>query len=75
MFHSRDFEYRRYDTRVGDLTTPDLVLEGHDDTVTGLAMSPDNNRLLSNSMDSTLRIWNVRPYHHSQSSRYLPFDI
>lgn len=42
--------------------TPDLVLEGHQDTITGLAMSPDGNSLVSNSMDSTLRVWNVRPF-------------
>lgn len=53
---------RRFDTRVGNLDTPDLVLEGHSDTVTGLSVSPDGNRLVSNSMDCSLRIWNVRPF-------------
>lgn len=44
------------------MDTPDLTLEGHTDIVTGLSVSPDGNRLLSNSMDSSLRIWNVRPF-------------
>nr|CDS29015.1 U5 small nuclear ribonucleoprotein 40 kDa [Hymenolepis microstoma] len=39
-----------------------MRLNGHTDTVTGLALSPDGNFLLSNSMDNTLRIWDVRPY-------------
>jgi WD40 repeat protein len=30
--------------------------------VTGLALSPDGTRLLSNSMDSTLRVWDVRAF-------------
>jgi len=33
----------------------ELSLAGHDDTVTGLAISPSGNFLLSNSMDSSLR--------------------
>ncbi|VDL62249.1 unnamed protein product [Hymenolepis diminuta] len=39
-----------------------MRLSGHTDTVTGLALSPDGNFLLSNAMDNTLRIWDVRPY-------------
>ena len=64
---------RRYDLRTGsragwdasalhDLDTADLTLEGHTDTVTGLALSPDGNSLLSNGMDSQLRVWDVRPF-------------
>jgi Prp8 binding protein len=37
------------------------TLPGHKDTVTGLSISPDGNFLLSNSMDNTLRMWDVRP--------------
>ncbi len=36
--------------------------QGHSDTVTGIALSPDGNHLLSNAMDNTLRMWDVRPY-------------
>ena len=38
------------------------TLSGHTDTVTYLALSPDGTHLLSNSMDSTLRAWDVRPF-------------
>jgi Prp8 binding protein len=39
------------------------TLIGHTDTVTGLSVSNDGNLLLSNSMDSTIRCWNIKPYH------------
>lgn len=38
------------------------TLRGHTDTVTGLRLSADGSYLLSNSMDNSLRIWDVRPY-------------
>jgi len=67
-----DNTIRRFDLRSGvkygwdvsklDLDTPDLVLEGHTDTITGLSLSPDGNHLLSNAMDSQLRCWDVRPF-------------
>jgi WD40 repeat protein len=68
-----DNTVRRFDLRSGsragwdaaalsNLDTPDLVLEGHTDTVTGLALSPDGNSLLSNAMDSQLRVWDLRPF-------------
>jgi Prp8 binding protein len=37
-------------------------MAGHTDTVTGLRLSPDGHFLLSNAMDNTLRMWDVRPY-------------
>lgn len=37
-------------------------LLGHTDTVTSLQLSPDNLTLLSNSHDSTVRTWDVRPF-------------
>jgi Prp8 binding protein len=40
------------------------TLIGHTDTVTGLSVSNDGNFLLSNSMDSTIRCWDIRPYFH-----------
>ncbi|KAI7815981.1 U5 small nuclear ribonucleoprotein 40 kDa protein [Gamsiella multidivaricata] len=36
------------------------ALSGHSDTVTGVRLSPDGTRLLSNSMDNIVRIWDVR---------------
>eukprot|EP00271_Cylindrocystis_brebissonii_P017109 TRINITY_DN430_c1_g1_i1.p1 TRINITY_DN430_c1_g1~~TRINITY_DN430_c1_g1_i1.p1 ORF type:complete len:364 (-),score=43.11 TRINITY_DN430_c1_g1_i1:384-1475(-) len=49
---------------VWDLRKGEVVLElpGHTDTLTGLAVSPDGSYLLSNAMDCTLRIWDMRPY-------------
>jgi Prp8 binding protein len=57
-----DSVIRRFDTRVGNFDSPDLMMEGHTDIITGLSVSSDGNRLLSNSMDCSLRIWNVRPF-------------
>jgi Prp8 binding protein len=39
-----------------------MILQGHGDTITGLALSPDGMSLLSNSMDATLRLWDIRPF-------------
>ncbi|BGP18957.1 hypothetical protein JCM10213v2_007037 [Rhodosporidiobolus nylandii] len=38
------------------------TLQGHSDTVTSLALSPNNQQLLSAGMDSTLHLWNVQPF-------------
>ena len=35
---------------------------GHNDTITSLRVSPDSQSLLSNSMDSTVRTWDIRPF-------------
>ncbi|KAF9923756.1 U5 small nuclear ribonucleoprotein [Linnemannia zychae] len=37
-------------------------LSGHIGAVTGIRLSPDGTRLLSSSMDNTVRIWDVSPY-------------
>ncbi|KAK3059290.1 hypothetical protein LTS18_011207, partial [Coniosporium uncinatum] len=34
----------------------------HTDTVTSLEVSPDSQTLLSNSHDSTVRTWDIRPF-------------
>ena len=39
-----------------------MKMAGHTDTVTCLALDPAGTHLLSNSMDGTLRSWDVRPY-------------
>ena len=44
------------------------VYQGHGNIVTGLAVSFDGNYLLSNSLDNTLRIWDIRPYFTSVSA-------
>lgn len=52
------------DIKVWDLRKNELlyVMKGHTDTVTGMTLSPDGSYLLTNAMDNTLRIWDVRPY-------------
>ncbi|KAF2735721.1 cell cycle control protein-like protein cwf17 [Polyplosphaeria fusca] len=37
-------------------------LSGHTDTITSLEISPDNQTLLSNAQDSTVRTWDIRPF-------------
>lgn len=37
-------------------------MKGHSDTVTGLALSPDGSFVLSNSMDNSLRVWDIRAF-------------
>lgn len=41
-------------------------MKGHSDTVTGLTISPDGSYLLSNAMDNSLRIWDIRPFAPSE---------
>lgn len=52
------------DIKVWDLRKQAVTyaLLGHTDTVTSLQLSPDNLTLLSNSHDSTVRTWDVRPF-------------
>ena len=37
-------------------------MRGHNESVTGMDLSPDGSYLLTNAMDDSLRIWDVRPY-------------
>lgn len=46
-----------------------MSMAGHSDTVTGLQLSPDGTHLLTNSMDNTLRTWDIRPYAPKDRSR------
>jgi Prp8 binding protein len=50
---------RRYDMRRGEA---DMTLSAHVDTITGIALSADGGCLLSNGMDNTVRLWDVRPF-------------
>lgn len=38
------------------------TMRGHTDTITSLQVSPDAQTLLSNSHDSTVRTWDIRPF-------------
>ena len=39
-----------------------MKTKGHGDTVTCLALSPKGTHLLSNSMDGTMKTWDIRPF-------------
>jgi WD40 repeat protein/predicted Ser/Thr protein kinase len=39
---------------------PLLLLQGHEDRVAAIAISPDGSRLASGAMDGTVRIWDTR---------------
>ena len=42
--------------------TFEFSLFGHTDTVTGVALSNNGNYILSNAMDNTVRMWDIRPF-------------
>jgi WD40 repeat protein len=51
---------RSHAPRVGYLSRPDLrTLEGHSDEIKAVKLTGDGRRLLSASVDSTLRVWDV----------------
>ncbi|KAM0321381.1 hypothetical protein ACHAQA_010145 [Verticillium albo-atrum] len=52
------------DIKVWDLRKKAVVYSmlGHQDTITSLRVSPDSQSLLSYSMDSTARTWDIRPF-------------
>mmetsp|Transcript_2709 Transcript_2709/g.5805 ORF Transcript_2709/g.5805 Transcript_2709/m.5805 type:complete len:337 (-) Transcript_2709:1033-2043(-) len=54
-----DNEIKAWDRRNESVV---FVLEGHKDTITGMAVSPNGASLLTNSMDKSLIQWDVRPF-------------
>jgi len=52
------------DIKVWDARKMEVVytMTGHGDTITSLVVSPDSQTLLSNSHDSTVRTWDIRPF-------------
>lgn len=46
-----------------------MTLEGHTDTLTGLSLNTDGNKLLSNGMDAQVLTWDVRPFLAEGASR------
>jgi Prp8 binding protein len=60
---------RRYDLRKSDEAVEDMSLKGLTDSITGLALSADGARLLSNAMDSSLCSWDVRPFVVDENNR------
>jgi WD40 repeat protein len=39
---------------------PPIVFQGHEDSVTSVAFSPDGKTIVSGSKDNTLRLWNLQ---------------
>lgn len=62
---------RGFDIRMNKL---DIVLSGHEDCVTGLAVGPDDNVLLSNSADGSLRTWNIKRFADNDRMLNCCFD-
>lgn len=56
---------RQYDLRKEGAIS--LELHGHEDTISGISLSPDGGLLLSNSFDCTLKQWDVKPYCASEN--------
>nr|CAB3266437.1 U5 small nuclear ribonucleoprotein 40 kDa protein-like [Phallusia mammillata] len=54
-----DNDVKVYDIRTGKMT---FQLCGHADTITGISVNHDGSYALSNSMDCTMRVWDIRPY-------------
>ena len=52
------------DIQVYDVRKKQVIytLRGHNDTITSLQVSPDAQYLLSNSHDSTVKTWDIRPF-------------
>ncbi|WEW59870.1 hypothetical protein PRK78_005351 [Emydomyces testavorans] len=52
------------DIHVWDIRKRSVVYSmiGHTDTITSIQISPDSQTLLSNSHDSTVRTWDIRPF-------------
>ncbi|MED6215999.1 hypothetical protein PIB30_003646 [Stylosanthes scabra] len=48
-----------WDLRKGEVI---MTLQGHQDMITGMQLSPDGSYLLTNGMDCKLCIWDMRPY-------------
>ncbi|KAI7108331.1 hypothetical protein KC352_g36603, partial [Hortaea werneckii] len=54
-----DNEIKVWDLRMHKVA---YTLQGHTDTVTSVAVSPDSQSLLSFSHDGTARTWDIRPF-------------
>ncbi|CAL0322812.1 unnamed protein product [Lupinus luteus] len=54
-----DNDVKVWDLRKGEVI---MTLQGHQDMITGMQLSPDGSYLLTNGMDCKLCIWDMRPY-------------
>ena len=56
-----------WDLRTNERT---MKMKGHGDTITCLSLHPKGTHLLSNSMDGTLRTWDIRPFVEDGGKRH-----
>lgn len=56
-----------WDLRTGDKS---MMIKAHSDTITSLALHPKGTHLLSNSMDSTMKSWDIRPFVPDGTKRH-----
>ncbi|KAI5396507.1 hypothetical protein KIW84_062645, partial [Lathyrus oleraceus] len=54
-----DNDVKIWDLRKGEVI---MTLQGHQDMITSMQLSPDGSYLLTNGMDCKLCIWDMRPY-------------
>ena len=47
-----------------------MKMKGHNDTITCLSLHPKGTHLLSNSMDGTLKTWDIRPFVQDGGKRH-----
>eukprot|EP00347_Sterkiella_histriomuscorum_P007142 403350108 len=64
---SDDYSVKLWDARVRNhISSYELNYQitsvCHTDTVTGISLSKNGNFLVSNSMDNTVKVWDIRPY-------------
>lgn len=45
------------------------AMTGHTDTITSLALHPEETHVLSNSMDGCLKMWDIRPFLANKSNK------
>ncbi|CAB3401077.1 unnamed protein product [Caenorhabditis bovis] len=58
-----DNEIKGWDMRRDDIA---LSLQGHRDTITSIALSPNGNFIISNAMDCSVKQWDIRPFAPGQ---------
>ena len=63
------YDCRRWDVRKYDKPEVTLELRKHEDSITGISISPDGNSLLTNGMDSRLLRWDTRPFVQDKNNR------
>lgn len=53
-----DNTIKQWDLRRGLIN----VMEGHEETISDISLSPDGRHIVSNSMDCTARVWDIQPF-------------